>query len=657
MRIQTIVTLLLWAMVSGPLYAQASGDEAVLDMAQAFRLGDRKKLTSLLPQLRGHALEPWAAYWELKARLDEASAAEVQEFFRRFAGTYQEDRLRADWLLLLGSRRDWAAFASEYPRYRMKDDKELRCYALLIEQLQGSATPAPERAAQVRADWLAQRDADDGCTLAADRYLDAKLLSIADVWRRARLAVEANRPRAALAAVTLAAPALTHVLTELSANPTRYLASRATAGGADRRELVVLALIKLASSDADAAARLLDTKWSVQLHPAQSHWLWGVIGKQAAQRQSPQASTYFDQADDAALSDDLLAWKVRAALRSPVGIRWAVVAKAVSAMSPAARADSAWVYWQARALRAQVATAAQAQTLLESIAGPGGFYEQLAQEELGRSLQVPAAPAPPSAAERSAIRLHPGLNRALYAIGLGLRAEGNREWNYSVHLAQPGGMEERQLVAAAQWACERQVWDRCINTSERSRSGADFAQLYPTPFAETVLKGSRESGLDSALVYGLMRQESRFMTDARSSVGASGLMQIMPATARWTARKIGLSGFSVEQLADRETNIKLGLAYLKLLVEQFDGSLPLATAAYNAGPSRARAWRQGPALEGAAWVETIPFYETREYVKKVLANAACYSVVLHLPAWSPKNRLTRIAPRDASSAEPTPDLP
>lgn len=112
--------------------AQNRGDDTLLEMQQAFRKGDRKKLEQLLPAARGHALEPWAAYWELKVRLAEATPQEVQAFLQRYAGTYQEDRLRNDWLLLLGQRRDWAQFAELHPGYRMSDDREVRCYALLI---------------------------------------------------------------------------------------------------------------------------------------------------------------------------------------------------------------------------------------------------------------------------------------------------------------------------------------------------------------------------------------------------------------------------------------------------------------------------------------------------------------------------------------------
>ncbi|HBJ99174.1 MAG TPA: lytic transglycosylase, partial [Delftia acidovorans] len=154
----------LWTTAATPALAQNRGDDVLLEMQQAFRKGDKAKLTQLLPSARGHVLEPWAAYWELKARLDEASADEILGFFKRWPGTYQEDRLRNDWLLLLGQRRDWGMFDQVHGAFRMRDDRSVSCYALLIDSIKGQ--PAANLGQQVRDLWWAQRDADDGCTYA-----------------------------------------------------------------------------------------------------------------------------------------------------------------------------------------------------------------------------------------------------------------------------------------------------------------------------------------------------------------------------------------------------------------------------------------------------------------------------------------------------------
>jgi soluble lytic murein transglycosylase len=372
-----------------------------------------------------------------------------------------------------------------------------------------------------------------------------------------------------------------------------------------------------------------------------------------------------------ALGDETLAWAVRAALRSTHAERWRTIDRAIGAMRPATRDEPAWRYWAARAslalamrtnvegsardpgesapvegtamvrMRDDTVTAArsalaapahraadaddrsrQAHAALAALAGELHFYGLLAAENLGRRFTLPQRPAATTAAERDAARGHPGLASALALIAAGLRDEGNREWNYSLR-----GMDDRELIAAAQWACEREVWDRCINTSDRSRSLVDVAQRYPTPWRQPLEAAARAAGLEPAFAYGIIRQESRFITTVRSHAGASGLMQLMPATARWTAKRIGLP-LSKSSVLDPDVNMRLGTHYLKLVLDDFEGSHAMAAAAYNAGPSRPRRWREGSPVESAAWAETIPFDETRDYVKKVLTNTVVYAAVL-----------------------------
>ena len=660
-----------------PAAAQGKGDDVLLEMQQAYRKGDKKRLSTLLPQARGHVLEPWAAYWELRARLNEASAQEVQDFMTRYAGTYQEDRMRNDWLQLLGQRRDWTNFAAEHPNYRMSDDREVRCYALLVDHLKNPGLDA-RLADETRKLWYAQRDADDGCTAAAERLVGSKNLTPADVWKKARIATEANRPRAARDAVQIVAPEAVGLVTELNANPAKFLSTKYLALRTVRKEIITLALIKLATTDPEAAIEQLKGKWAPQLTAEERNWIWGVIGKQAANRLSDAAPGYFANVTrDTDLNDELLGWKVRAALRQR---QWPAVLEATRAMSEEGRADPTWAYWRARALLAGIPPAEralldagtaeagatpsrhkadhqEARQLLESIASPRGFYEQLALEELGQRIPVPPKPAALTPAEKEAARQNAGLARALHAIRIGLRADGVREWNYPTHLHNKGGMSDRDLLAAADLACQNEVWDRCINTSERTKAVIDLEQRFPMPYRDAVVKRSREINLDPAYVYGLIRQESRFIMDARSHVGASGLMQVMPATAKWTAKKIGLANFTPDQITDRDTNIAIGTGYLKLVLDDFGGSMPLAAAAYNAGPGRPRAWRNGPTMEAAIWAENVPFTETRDYVKKVLANTTSYAAILSGQPQSLKARLGTVGPRAGNGATENTELP
>ncbi|OYY17646.1 MAG: lytic transglycosylase [Burkholderiales bacterium 35-55-47] len=657
--------------VAAPSANNTQADAVITDMAQAFKRGDRKRLSALLPQAKGHPLEPWAAYWELKARLDEASTQEVRAFLNRYPATYQEDRLRNDWLLLLGQRRDWTTLSDEHQHYRMRDDRELRCYFLTVELLEKGPQASASIADEVRKNWMAMKEADDGCTLAADRLYFTKQFKALDIWRKARLMAEHNRPRTARNAVQIVSPADASHVNDILAKPLPFLNKQIAAPSKAKQELVVLALVKLATTDTDKAANLLRDKWRPYLTAEERHWVWGVIGRQSAMRLEDEALSHFARvANDKDLNDDMLGWKVRAALRAGNTPKWPVVESTISHMSAEARKDPTWIYWYARALLAHKKVTPQIQqeanALLESIAGVRGFYEQLALEELGRKVTVPARPDAPTADELEAARRNPSLQRALYAIGMGLRSEGVREWNYGTNLVDAQGkagmMSDRELLAAAQVACDNQVWDRCINTSERTRTVIDFEQRFPMPHKDAVIARSKTINLDPAYVYGLIRQESRFVTDARSHVGAAGLMQVMPATAKWTARKIGLNNFTPNQINDRDTNIAIGTGYLKLVLDSFEGSMPLAAGAYNAGPSRSRRWRApndgtGPVLEGAIWAENVPFNETRDYVKKVLSNTTNYAALITGQPQSLKAKLGLVGPRSASAPAENLDLP
>ena len=181
---------------------------------------------------------------------------------------------------------------------------------------------------------------------------------------------------------------------------------------------------------------------------------------------------------------------------------------------------------------------------------------------------------------------------------------------------------------------------------------------FPLPFRREIVAAARDVGLDAAYMFGLIRQESRFQVTVRSSVGAAGLMQVMPATAQWTARKLGMSDYTPDMITDRDTNLRLGAGYLKLIMDDLDGSQAMAAAAYNAGPGRPRKWREGARLETAAWAENVPFNETRDYVKKVLYNAVMYGHVLHGKSLSIKNRLgSGVGPKSPGSTPDNTELP
>jgi len=644
--------------------AAADPAATVLDAREALRKRDRNRLAALRAQALAEAnpLALWVEYWELSNRLGEAQQPELTAFAERWSGSYVEDRLRNDWLLELGRRRDWANFNAEFPRFRMADDRQVTCYSLVTEQIAGRDIKAAGIAA-----WMAQTEDDDGCALLGATLVDTKQLASPDIWKKIRLSAEANKQRTARRAAVLLGSSVATSVGEIFDGPARFLAKKASTAARVDAELATLALTRLAATDGESVAGMLVDRWEKALPPDLAAWAWASLARQTAMKLQPEAADQFLRAErvnrkgkELELPDDLLAWKVRAALRADGGrARWQQVVQAIDAMSPAEQKEPAWIYWKARALQALAkdsqegeALKTSSQALLTGIAAQLNFYGQLAAEDLGQPQALPPKPTPLTEAEREVVANHPGFARALVLISIGLRGEGVREWNFSIR-----GLGDRELLAAAQLACDREVWDRCINTSDRTRNEIDMDQRFPAPLRQDVSARAKEIGLDPAFVYGLIRQESRFIMDARSGVGASGLMQLMPATAKWTAKKIGMP-YSPALITDRDTNLRLGNAYLKLVLDDVGGSQPMAAAAYNAGPGRPRKWREGPVLEPAIWAENIPFAETRDYVKKVLSNAAYYAMALGGKGTTVRSRLGRpVGPPDPNAPAIDKELP
>ncbi|MBH9552264.1 lytic transglycosylase domain-containing protein [Inhella gelatinilytica] len=663
---------LLWAALAAfPFQIHAQPADALLDAArEAWRKRDVPALSRLADQAQQaqHPLAPWVDYWRTFSRLPATTVADVEAFYQRWPGSYVEDRLRNDWLLELGRRKDWAAFAADYPRFRMDDDREVHCHALHAEHRLGRPVKdADKRPFKDRAltAWLAQREADEGCQSLAEALVETKVFGTDDIRRKINSTVEAGRTKAFRQTLGLLKKHDEQSLELAYDKPALYLQRKARPKGRWHQEEIAVALVRQAAQSTEGPAEQLENRWAEVLPPALKQWVWSQFGRQAASRLHEDAASYYRKAlavrsQVGDWSDETLSAGARAALRTNSGSGdWDLLRTLVSGMPESLRSDPTWQYWHAQARyrsapegeRGEPARR-EARGALLQLASPLHFYGQLAAEDVGANLALPAVPAPLTEAERQAATQHAGLSRALLLIQSGLRSEGVREWNFSLR-----GLGDRELLAAAQRACDAQVWDRCINTSEKTKHEVHLGQRFPTPFRTQVQERAQAAGLNPADPYGLIRQESRFILDARSGVGASGLMQLMPATAKWTAKKIGLP-YQGGQIADMDTNLRLGMAYLRLVLDDFGGALPLAAAAYNAGPSRSRRWREGPEMDAAAWAETIPFTETRDYVKKVLANATLYARLMGQPQALLRERLgQRIGPRPASAPPANGELP
>ncbi len=284
--------------------------------------------------------------------------------------------------------------------------------------------------------------------------------------------------------------------------------------------------------------------------------------------------------------------------------------------------------------------AADAAPIFTGLAGEVHFYGMLAAEAIGKRQELASAPIEPDADALAAFGATDGVRRAVKLARLDMRPESQREWLYVVR-----GRPDESLLLAAEYARREGLYDRAINTAERTSARHDYGLRYLMPFREQFAAAAQDNAVDVALLFGIARQESRFAADIVSSAGAVGLMQLMPPTAQWVAKQLNRADYRPSQISDAGLNTQFGAYYFKYWLEKLDRMQALAAAAYNAGPGRAQAWRAATPLEGAVWVETIPFNETRDYVKKVLANAMIYARSLDQDNVPLVTRLGTVQPR------------
>lgn len=620
----------------------ANQDTDFIAARQAFQAGNSARLDTHARRLQGHVLEPYAAYYQLSLQLENVSTDAVKKFLSHHQGSFLADKLHGEWLKTLGKKQQWKLFAAEYPALINKD-ADLVCYSLQ-QRLAANDSGALDEARPL---WFNAHDLPKNCTPLFEALTATGQLTAEDVWTRLRLTLEAGNV-SVTKHVNRYLPkdqALNErKLDDATSNPLRYLEQHRheTKTRADR-EAALYALLRLLRSGPDQAFAYWP-KVRERFDPAEQSYFLGHLASQAARRLDPRALGWFKQAaathPSVPLSDTQLAWQTRAALRAG---DWKMVLRGIEAMSAVEQQAGVWRYWKARALKTK-GRITEANALFAPLSSEHNFYGQLAEEEMGVVIGIPDEPYKAGAQEIAAMQQLPGIQRALALYRLGLRIEATREWNWSIR-----GYDDRRLLAAAEVARRNGIYDRAISTADRTVQQHDFSLRFPVPHREALQGHLQQQKLDEAWVYGLIRQESRFITDAKSSAGATGLMQLMPTTAKWVAKKMSIKNYHHALANEVSTNLALGTYYLKHVLTTLDNQPLLASAAYNAGPGRARQWRDTRPLEGAIYAETIPFNETRDYVKKVLSNSMYYASTLGHRLQTLRQRLGVVAPRSTAN--------
>ena len=550
----------------------------------------------------------------MQAAAKNGADAQVAQFLSTAQPSAMTESIRTAWLKNLGTRGDVAQFRQQYVLLpEAGRDTETKCYAAAfgIEQNSRLVNDVLESGDKLSA----------GCFLLLQKNIGSVNQSRA--WRRVRILLAADQVAYAR---TLAA-ALGSPLENTD--------------GAGAQENQLRSVISTAAQKTPQVSAVRLQQMAGSLTGEQAGFGWGVLATAYAKdQQFDQALALYAQADRSQLTQEHFDWFARSALR---GKHWQTLDSVIASMPESGQRDATWLYWRGRALAAQ-GHSAEAQALYRQAAQTGrNFYAVLATEELGQRISTQNNVAQASAAQVEQISKDGAVHRALSLFHTSLqnqdwkmRRQAQNEWRYATR-----EMNEPTLLAAAQLAYNHQFYEMAIYSADKTNNLLNYNLRYITPYRDLVQTYSRQHGVDAAWVYGLIRQESRFVMGAQSSVGAQGLMQVMPATAREIARKIGMDS---QQLYTMEGNIRMGTWYMADARSRLQNNEVLATAGYNAGPGRARKW-QGRAMEGAIYAETIPFSETRDYVKKVMTNAVYYASIMQQPNTSLKQRMGTVPGR------------
>jgi soluble lytic murein transglycosylase len=380
-------------------------------------------------------------------------------------------------------------------------------------------------------------------------------------------------------------------------------------------DAVLDAWSRLSRDDPDSALELYATMREVlSADSARSHAVTLALALGLAWDRRQEALAVFADMPEARLDDYALGWRARAALWSR---DWTLAEASIASMSQAQRDQSMWRYWAGRITEERDGRR-EARPQYEALLADDNFYSGLAAAQLRRRLQPTLDPLPRNEGALAMLVHRPALIRANALFDVGLPVAALREWRYGT--ADLDAERERQTIhLAADW----QRYDLAVATATRFGIFNDYPLLYPMPYREAIATATRATGLHRELVYGVIRQESLFRADAVSSAGAHGLMQIRPATAARYEPDLG-ARLTRDDLLNPALNVLLGSAELARLLERFEGRLPVALAAYNAGPNAAERWLPADRMDADIWIDNIPFNETRAYVRRVYWHALVF---------------------------------
>ena len=609
--------MLIVGLISPQLQANIEQQRQLFhDASAALERNQITRFNQLLKQLEDYPAKPYLEYDAFVRRVTRAKPQQVEQFLQQYADFPFAYHARGKWLYVLARRGDWEGYLEFF------DDREntrLKCLAFQARLNLGRLEGLNDEIARV---WSRGYSQPSQCDPAFAYFLQSYEQAEQAIWLRIEKAFKARRPNLArYLGKQLDQQARTIVDTWYQAHRRPERSLRQLAEVEDNhynRAIIVHAIDRLARKNSLKALEywhlLRDDFAFTQQQKDQSQMR---IALSAAIQHKPEARTLLSDLEPSIMNDQAHLWLARIQLRSR---DWSGLIKTINLMPEHLHQENEWQYWLSRSMEAK-GQVTDSLTLLEQLSGKSSYYGFLAADKLKRDYRIEQENAASvEVDEDSFLAGNPHLLRARELFYLDRLVDAKREWFQALRY-----LDHDQIKQAATLASKWHWHDSAIRTVARTPHRNDFSLRFPMPYKQHVLQHAQDRELDPSLIYGVMRRESLFDPLARSSVGALGLMQLMPSTARRVARSLGMKSPRKSDILSIENNIRLGTHYLKTVMNRFDNNVALAAAAYNAGPGNVKRWLpKNTTMSADLWVETVPFKETRNYVQAVLAYSTVF---------------------------------
>ena len=607
--------LLSW-LATGSAYALTAEQTRYLTALEAMRGGKTAQAQQLRQQLANYPLALYLDYYDLMLQPDTARLPEVQAFISRDPQGLLAGRMKARYLRLLADQQQWPQYLQLSPEQPKSLGLQCRYYEARWQ------TGAKEEAYRfVDEIWMHDASRPGECSSLFELWQTSGRMTNQKIWQRMLLLFANNDNDRVLdyLAEQMTEPssqAEAKQLASLYRKP-QELTNLLPPASRDASAIATLVLSRLAAQDAPLARTLLAQ--SVQRYGLSSPQVIQVEGRIARAfmlDRNADERKWVDQALRRQHDPDLIELRLRQAVWDS---DWSGVKRWVQRIMPAGRSDVRWTYWLARAEEEQ-GNRQHAHALYRQASYERSYYGFLAADRVGVDIPLNKQPLPKPFSLQVALQRWSAVSRVRELLAIGETDQARSEWTFLMDEINP---DEKLSLGAM--ALQQGWFDLAVISSIRAKAWDVLELRFPMPLSETFERYARTRGVDVSLLYALARQESALYHRAQSPVGASGLMQLMPTTASHVAKKTGDNYAGRQQLIDPDMNIRLGSAYLKELLDNYNGNRVLAAAAYNAGPGRVRQWRRASAgRDMDIWVENIPYRETRNYVQNVLVFNAIY---------------------------------